>query len=71
MNPEELKDFMFGHGFKVFNEDYEHTLFAAMQQPHTKRDTVVGLLTLAGYDVFEPKGFTNPRYIFVNHPPNP
>lgn len=73
MNPctSELAPFMAEHGYRVWVEDYDHTLFCPMQCPHTPRATVVNLLTLAGYTVIEPQGFTPPRYIYISHPSGP
>lgn len=71
MNPGDLKDMMLSHGWKLLNEDYDHSLFVCMMQPHTNRTTLVNLLTLARYDVYDPAEYVVSRYIYINHPNNP
>ena len=66
-----LRDFMLGHGWKLVNEDHDHSLFTCMMRPHTNRTVLVNLLSLAGYDCHEPPGYTVPPYLYIRHPLKP
>ena len=71
MNPCDLATLMLGHGWKLHVEDYDHSMFTCMMRPHTNRGTLINLLTLAGYDVYDPDGYVVSRFIYVYHPNNP